>query len=160
MLQVYILYKNDILAIVGKRDTKEVFQIVEMLKSPYTNHLREKDCVKKPRYGYHLIGLQRAIQEVKNSQVYNELNNDEQICFILGCINIINWFDKGKAVAPYIKLFNDICGELDDIYNPVNFVYNETGFMENRYCRKENIENEQYETMGDFFKTIEEEIKK
>lgn len=157
MLQVYILYKAPYIAVVGKRENKEVFLDVEEVKSPYMVGLREKDCKHFPRYGFYLKGLKKAIQLINNSSECMELNEDESICFIMSCINVINWFLKGKATEPYVNVFNSICEDLDEVMNPVSFLYNNMALMENRYCRELNVvKEEETETMGDFFKRMQE----
>ena len=154
MLQVFIMHRNSYTAILGKRNNKEVFLNVSKVESPYMQGLRENDCSSKPRYGYYMKGLKKAIQLVKKTDSYINLEEDELICFIIGCNNVIGWFSKHRAVAPYESVFKDICTDLDELTNPVNFLFDSTTTLERRYCRAENVETEKMESIGSFLNEL------
>lgn len=150
MLQVFILHKDNYMAILGKRNNKEVFLDVNIL-----------NMTNKPRYTVYLEGIKRAVRIVKNSMVYKTgLDENESICFVLGCNNVLRWFLKQRAVEPYVQMFNEVCAELDELTTPINFLYNNTSVMERRYCRKENIEVEENETIGAFLMGLKEKSNK
>ena len=144
MLQVFILHKDNYMAIVGKRNNKEVFLDVSRVSK-----------TDKPRYTIYLEGIKKAVRVVKNSAIYKKgLAEEETICFILGCNNVLRWFLKQRAVEPYTQMFKEICVELDELTLPIKFLYNNTSVMERRYCREENVKVEETETMASYIKSI------
>ena len=122
---------------VMKRDMQILYKAVMKLDSYYTKEMPKELCREKPRYSPYMQGIEKAVSILKAGTI--KLLKGEQIVMLMSCRNVVGWFEKGRTVEPYTRIFDKINEGIEEIEGCVNFIYGDTRLLQKLYCNEGNL---------------------